>query len=425
VIVAESFKYSSLFFWRNQHYNGRNANYFKIFLKSETTNRLANGRFANRLKARQTEHESGRPGRKLLMEIFNKTRFSAFTPFQALAALFLLNGAIAWCLVQGEELPGLDLRDLRSGLSDSILYERVSNRVRSGENYYEAASVELKGRGYQHGSLFHWRMPIYAWIFGGLRSQMLARVFLTVGAIVGLVMTSTLIGRESGRVPGIMAAITLLVTYGAWFIQPEPAYFMELWSSVALLISLSFYSQGRSWWAILAGGLALGLRELALPYCTLWCAMAFMGGRRREVMVWFVVIAGFFIMLLCHYINVKKVSYNTFASNSFDWITFDGTHFILSCSRMAYPLMALPAWCTAVYLPMALLGLYSWRSQAARPFQISTIIYIIIFSIIGKQFNYYWGWIFAPWLAIGAAWSPFALCDLIAAIRRGLYKESI
>jgi len=335
-----------------------------------------------------------------------------------LLVLALLVASIDWCLLSGETLPRLDLHDLGFSLGDGILYKRVAFRVGSGEDYYDVASEELSSGGYDRDSLFHWRPPSYSWVFGRLPSETWARALLISGAATCLVASFAVIGREDGWTQGVAVATSLIVACGGWFFRPEPAYFMELWVGVALSLAMLLQSKGRIAWAVVAAGVALGLRELALPFCVLWCAISWARGRYREASSWSGLILVFLVFLLHHHYQVGLRFAGISASSGAGWVTFGGTKFLLSCCRMAYPLMILPGWVTAIYAPIALLGLFGWPSRTARFFQSSLATYLLLFALVGKPINFYWGWIITPWLAMGAAWSPLAMRDLIRATLR-------
>ncbi len=346
------------------------------------------------------------------------TRYATLSPLGAVLVLAMTIGSVDWCLIQGGGLASLNLRSLRSGLSDSILYKRVSARVRAGEGYYHAASTELKTQGYHRSSLFHWRMPVYAWFLGGLPSRPWAQAILGLGLLLGLTMASRLVSRDAGAPLGAFTATALVLACGGWLLHPEPVYFMEIWSGVALLIAACFQAQGRRMGATVAGAIALGLRELALPFCALSCVVAWRQKREREALTWCAIIAGFLLTLWLHNREVRLYNDSVSVVSNLGWFAFGGTKFLLSCCRMTYVLMALPPWCTAIYLPLALLGLYGWASRAALPFQRAVAGYLLLFAFVGKPFDFYWGWMFTPWLAIGAAWAPVALRDLVVAIAR-------
>ncbi len=47
---------------------------------------------------------------------------------------------------------------------DVALYNSEIRRMRQGENYYQAAAAELRGRGFPTRSVFNWRTPAPMWL---------------------------------------------------------------------------------------------------------------------------------------------------------------------------------------------------------------------------------------------------------------------
>ena len=54
-----------------------------------------------------------------------------------------------------------------------------------------------------------------------------------------------------------------------------------------------------------------------------------------------------------------------------------------------------------------------WKSRDALAFKSTALAYVGTFAIVGKPFDYYWGWMYMPLLVLGFAWSPIALKDLM------------
>jgi hypothetical protein len=346
------------------------------------------------------------------------TRYAAISTRSAWLVLALLVAAIDWCLLSAEALPRLDIHELGFSLGDGILYKRVAARVGSGENYYDVASEELSFAGYDRDSIFYWRLPSYSWILGRLPSETWARALLISCAVACLFASFAVIGHEDGWIYGVAVAASLCISCGGWFFHAEPAYFMELWVSVILSLALLLRSVGLTAWAVVAAGIALSLRELTLLFCTLWCVKSCSHHRYREAFSWSGLILVFLLFYFHHYHQVGLRFVGVSRSSGLGWVTFGGTKFVLSCCRMAYPLMILPSWATAIYAPVALLGLFGWSSRTAGFFQSSLAVYLLLFAFVGKPINFYWGWIITPWLAMGAAWSPLAIRDLIRATTR-------
>jgi flagellar biosynthesis protein FliR len=95
------------------------------------------------------------------------------------------------------------------------------------------------------------------------------------------------------------------------------------------------------------------------------------------------------------------------------WVRFGGVRFLLATSQANVFLMGLPLWCTAIYLPTAVLGLAAWRGTTGRRVGLTIGLYLLTFTVVGAPFNFYWGFVFAPLLALGLAQAPNALSRLV------------
>jgi hypothetical protein len=347
-----------------------------------------------------------------------RTWYAKLTRIQTLVVLAVFTASISWCIIKCENVTSLDIANLSHELDDSGLYSSVAARVGTGENYYDAAADELVKRGYPTASVFNWRMPIYAWIFGKLPSPSWGETILVLFTSVAIGMVGALADREGGWKMQLAVGLVLVGSY-AWLIYPEPIYFMELWSGLFITISLCFYVHGEWKWGVLSGTIALILRELALPYCAIAFALAWRRHRVKEVFIWIIIILLYLTILYMHYNEIRCRTPDIAATRDLGWIAFGGTPFVLSTCRMNFPLMLLPSWCTAVYLPLSLLGLFGLEKPDALPIKLTAIVYILFFSFVGKPYDFYWGWLYMPLLASGFAWSLVALRDLVTNVING------
>jgi hypothetical protein len=95
------------------------------------------------------------------------------------------------------------------------------------------------------------------------------------------------------------------------------------------------------------------------------------------------------------------------------WVRFGGLRFLLTTAQTNIFLMPLPLWCTALYLPASVLGMTAGRGESAIRVGVTTGLFLAAFSVVGNPFNFYWGFIEAPLLAIGIAAAPAALAQLV------------
>ena len=343
------------------------------------------------------------------------TRYVTLSRRRALLILCVTAAGMLWCLSASfcpkpaEELPAADGSDLR-------LYRRIVERVHAGENYYDAAGQEIRAAGYPTGSLFNWRPPVYAWLFGIFPDPSWAQAVLGAIAIVTLLMACVLMHREGGLA---RAAAGLFPLVGAfhWCIDGDAFFSQELWAGLLIAFSVCAYAQDRWRLGLAAGLFALFLRELTLPYCLISLVLAWRRQHRAEVILWFV---GFGLYGLFMWLHGLAVAGRLGPAERVpaSWVQFGGATFLLTTCRMNAYLFSAPSWLSAIYLPVALLGVAGWRGWTGARLALTAGAYVTAFTVVGQPFNDYWGLLPAPLLAFGFAAAPEALRDLLACVSR-------
>jgi hypothetical protein len=71
-----------------------------------------------------------------------------------------------------------------------------------------------------------------------------------------------------------------------------------------------------------------------------------------------------------------------------------------------------PIWLNAILLPLAVLSLWGWQGNIGTRAALTISIYVLVFIVIGRNDNYYWGFMYAPMMAVGLVYSPPCLFDL-------------
>jgi hypothetical protein len=97
------------------------------------------------------------------------------------------------------------------------------------------------------------------------------------------------------------------------------------------------------------------------------------------------------------------------------WLQFGGLGFDLGTATFNGLFLLLPVWVTALYLPLALLGLCGWSAKGAARMAAAVLGLLVLFACFGKPDNLYWGSMYTPLLALGLPWALPALRDLWAA----------
>jgi hypothetical protein len=336
-------------------------------------------------------------------------RWASWTRLQAWLLLVAAGVAIGWGVLTAVA-PVAPAEALVADGGDLRLYHRIVERVHAGENYYEAAGSELRAAGYATGSLFNWRSPVYAWLIGTLPSATWGQGLLVMGVLVTLLMAYAVLQREGGTLRGAMGTFLLLGAF-QWCVDGVAFLSQELWAGMLITLSVCAYANGYWRSGVAAGLCALFFRELSLPYCLIALFVAGRQKRRHEVAVWLVGFAVCTLFLTLHGWEVtRRITADDRVPAS--WIQFGGPPFILATCRMNAFLFPFPMWVSAIYLPLALLGLTHWHGEMGMRLGLTAAAYVTAFAVVGQPFNDYWGLLYVPLLPFGFVWAPAILRDL-------------
>ena len=106
------------------------------------------------------------------------------------------------------------------------------------------------------------------------------------------------------------------------------------------------------------------------------------------------------------------------------WIQFGGITFVQATMQMNACLLVLPQWVTTLYFVAALVGLAGWNSPLGLRTTLTVCLFVVAFSIVGHDFNRYWGLLSAPLVCFGVVRFPASLGDLVKAAR-GKVKDAL
>ena len=344
------------------------------------------------------------------------TGYARLSPWQArgaiaLALLFLCAGMIA--LPKPPELCHIE-DQAKQG--DVHLYLTEVERMHAGENYYQVASQELVAQGYPTRSVFNWRTPLPMWIVAMMPTIMGGRMVLIAAGILVVLLAFEAAAREVKN--GYRFALPLAAMLTAPLLpcfKGDAFVLTEVWSGIAIALSIAAY--GVDLWLL---GLSIGLtslflRELALPYCLICMALAAWKGRRVETLAWAVGLAAWAGYFALHYWKVQQFITPDAIAHKQSWIQFGGLAFVIGTVQMNVCLVLLPVSATVVYLTLAMFGLAGWSSDWGRRVTFTTCMYIVAFSIVGQDFNRYWGLLTAPLFCFGIVRAPASIVEAMHA----------
>jgi hypothetical protein len=338
------------------------------------------------------------------------TRFVGISPVAARLVLGVLVAVTALLLLLAMPMEGMDTSG-PGKQGDLETYSRVVERLRGGEAYYSALHTELLAADYGTRSVFNWRPPFFLSMIALLPSEEWARGVLMALAAVGLGLGAW-VARRGGTLVTAGVTTALLAAGLLSAVVPRAELACEVWAGVLILISASAYGLSLRWLGLAAALLALLTREIAAPYAVVCVVLALRERRWAETGAWAVGLIGFAIYYGWHALTVLSLIGPADRAYPEGWLQFGGLGFDLGTATFNGLFLLLPVWVTALYLPLALLGLVGWSAKGALRMAASVLGFLVLFACFGKPDNLYWGSMYTPLLALGLPWALPALSDL-------------
>ncbi len=297
------------------------------------------------------------------------------------------------------------------GPGDLALYRAEVERMHGGESYYDAVAAELTERGYPTASIFNWRTPLPIWLVGQLPEFAMAHALLGLIGLALVLASFRLVADEEGPKQAILVVLLLAGALLPCFLG-NAVLLAELWSGVLLALSAVCFGIRKPAAGVVCGLAALFFRELAAPYCLLCLALAARERNTRELIGWSAGLAAYAVYFALHAWQVGPRIAPDAVAHTDSWFRFGGAGFLISTAQMNAYLLLLPQWVTGIYLACALLGAATWTTPAGLRIALCVALYAIAFSIVGHDFNQYWGSLIAPLLCLPAARAPWVLWQL-------------
>jgi hypothetical protein len=341
------------------------------------------------------------------------TRFDRWRRGPAIALLAVLTAlmvAAAWPMA----MPPLKVRASQAEPSDVDFYRATIRRVGAGEAYYPVAADELRKGGYPLRPFVTVRLPTLAMLY--------AHVPMVVMLVAeGLLALSVLLiwWRRLGAglpVPMIALALLLLVGGSAGLVGPVAGMFHESWAALLLALMVGLRRPGHAAGAIVAGALAVAVRETALPMILVMGGLALLERQRREALGWAAVVFVFAIALAGHAAMVATVVRpDDLASPG--WSAMLGPRFALSAFAAVSAAALLPAAIAAIILLLSLFGWLSVATGWAARVSLLLLGYGAMLGLFARPTTFYWALLVAPLSLVGLAFVPRAIAALVSAMR--------
>jgi hypothetical protein len=320
---------------------------------------------------------------------------------------------------------------------DLAMYRRVTSRMIDGVSYYAAVADEHRKAGYPLRPFITVRMPTLA-ILGSTLGLAASRAVL----VVLVLLTALAWWRRLQRITdatSLQPVICLLVVgtgLSTFVAAADLVVSHEVWAATLLALSWAmwggfrdeaFSDSVRNWLpSVVLATVAVLIRETALPFMLLMAAFAVWHRRWRETAAWGGAVLVFAACLTLHADHVATVV-TAADQTSPGWANFSGWPFFVLAMHGASGLRILPEWAAPIVVPLVMLGWASWRSEGKSGGPSDTGAfgfllfagYALMFMVLGRPDNWYWGLLLSPVFLLGILFAPQAIVDLVTAIRRG------
>lgn len=297
---------------------------------------------------------------------------------------------------------------------DLALYAAIVRRMSAGEPYYPVAADELRKGVYPLRPFVTFRLPVLATAMAALGTTASRIVLWALGIAVVLAWYRRLDGAFSDD--GRRLSGALLIASGLTAVAAtEFVVLHEVWAGCLIALSFAVHRSDRWWPSVALGLAAILIRELALPFVLLMAAFAVWRRAWPEVAAWGIAIAIFAAALGLHAQAVATVVTAADPASP-GWMTVGGWPAFLRAMAETSALRVFPNAVSAALIVLALFGWLSWRGSAGLFGTLLLAGYALIFMVLGRAQNFYWGLIVSPLLLLGFVFLPQAFRDLRGAL---------
>lgn len=296
--------------------------------------------------------------------------------------------------------------------NDLRLYRIISARVRRGDNYYVAATEEQRANSYPVAPGLTVRLPtlafVSAWV--GTTGMIVLQIALFAAMMVATLRRLEL---EPGAEEFRPLALALLMCGIASGLSFRYNVLHEIWAAQLIALSLALHRPSEGKWigALIFAGLALAVRELALPFVLLMAVFAAWHRRWGELAAWSALIAVFLGALAVH-LHYAQAQVRIDDPVSPSWLVMGGLNALVYKVVNSTFLSLVPVWVAGPVVVLCLFGWTAWRSPLGAFAALLMLGYGFAFMIAGRDNNFYWGVMITPVLFMGAAFVRLGLPSL-------------
>jgi hypothetical protein len=348
-----------------------------------------------------------------------RTRYENWSRWPALAIIAGLIALLAIACWQPAAAPGPKLRKSAEQQSDLAHYREIIAGVEAGGDYYEVAAEAQRRNNYPLKPFFTFRLPTHAVAYAAFGERvMIVVIWLLCGALMFAWWIKL---RPMLPMPVIGGTMVLIAGGLGGMLQPVTGLFHESWAGLLLALMIAVHRPGRFWPAVIAGGAALMIRELALPMILAMGGLALIQKRWREAAAWALVVVLFGIYLTLHAQWVAEVVRPSDPPSP-GWSKMLGVQFALKSMAMVTFGIRLPSVIAAALLVLSLFGWASVKTGWALKVAILLAGYGAMLALFARADTFYWALIAAPLSFAGLVFLPKAVADLAQAVRRTPYR---
>lgn len=349
------------------------------------------------------------------------SRFEGWSRGPALALIAALIAIFAFATWTPEAAPAPKLRASVTQPSDLQLYREIIAGVESGGDYYQVAAEAQRKNHYPLKPFFTFRLPTHATVYALFGEQvMIVAIWLLCA---GLMFAWWMKLRSVLPLP-LLGAIMILIGGGlGGMLQPQTGLFHESWAALLLALMVAIRRPENPWPAILVGGIALMIRELALPMILAMGGLALIEKRRREAAGWALIVVLFGIYMTLHAQWVSQVVLPGDLPSP-GWSRMLGAQFALkSIAKVTFGIQMTDA----IAAGLLILSLFGWASvKTGWALRAALLLagYGSMLALFARADTFYWALIPAPLSFVGLAFLPKAASDLAKAVQRTPYRAT-
>lgn len=342
------------------------------------------------------------------------TRFDRLSRAPAITILIALVAALLIAAWPAPSTPQPKMRASETEQSDLQLYRDVIGRVKAGDPYYTAAADLLRKGGYPLKPFVTFRLPTLAYAYA-----LVPEIVMSI--IEGLLALAVLLvwwRRLEPHLPLRMLALALVLMVGgtATLVEPVTGLFHESWAALLMALMIGLRRPGHAAAAIVAGGLALLIRETALPMILAMGGLALIERRWREALGWAAVVALFAVALAAHAQMVASVVRSDDLASP-GWNALLGIRFTLTSFAAVSSANVLPRALAMIVIILSLFGWASVRTGWALRATLLLVGYGAMLALFARPDTFYWALLIAPLSLAGLIFVPRAIAELVRASR--------